>query len=382
MDVLLDLSRSLPPITRTWFGASLLVNVGTTLELLRPQDLLFDGHRIYHNLELWRLLAPFLYGGGNLNEIHVLLSLYMITIHSSAYERNPYYSGGNPLADYAFCLLFCIATTVVTFLLVEYYYIYYYGQHQRLLYPVFSRTLITSISYLWARRNPNVNIMLNFIPIQGLYLPFAQMALAWGLGNPIGEMVHGMLVGHIYFYLVVIVPAIRGPVLATPSIFVELLVDLFGDQPEFRRDAPRLQQQGAAPNPTLQRRTNHTNRNDDNNNNDMRRWFQEEGATDAHIAAKIGNIETLRLLSETSEGRESFGAKDNNDWQPLHEAVRGGYIDVVNFLLSFDDIVDKNARTQAGNGPSPLWIAESTHGVDHPVTRRLQELGAVNCGPG
>ena len=61
---------------------------------------------------------------------------------------------------------------------------------------------------------------------------------------------------------------------------------------------------------------------------------------------------------------------------------KGGYLDVVNFLLGFEDIVDKNAKTYPNNtGTSPLWMAESIHGLDHPVTRRLEAVGAIKIGP-
>ena len=62
---------SLPPITRTWFGLSLAVNAAVTLELIPPDQLLFDADRLYPKLELWRLATCFLYGGGPLYELYV-----------------------------------------------------------------------------------------------------------------------------------------------------------------------------------------------------------------------------------------------------------------------------------------------------------------------
>jgi Derlin-2/3 len=377
--------QSLPLITQSWFGASLIVNVATTLDVLSPDDLLFDWHRIYDNLELWRIATSFLYGGGPMNEFHVLLLLYLIPIHSAGYEKNPHPAGGTPRADYAFCVLFCVTFIVSTFLLVEHYedsilsLFSFSNNHNRnsnlkrfrkqshLLYPLFTRTLVTAILYLWSRRNPNVNVQLNFIPIRGQYLPFAHLFLALALGNRVNEMLHGMLVGHFYYYLVEIVPTVLGRrVLTTPRILVDLLSSGPQDEERDHRVVVPPNDQNSARN---------------NNNNNIMRAFREDGATRAHIAAKTGDLEQLRTLSASPEGRASLAAKDRNDWQPLHEAARGGYVDVVRFLLEFDDIVDMNARTQGGVGPNALWLAESSHGSEHPVSRCLQEIGAVGSGP-
>ena len=374
--------ESLPPVTRVWFCASAAVNVGVSLDFLDPEDLYFDEARIYSKLELWRVLTPFLYGGGALPDLHVLLSLYMITIHSTAYEKNPAHSGGSPQADYAFCLIFCITFILLTYSLLNHLYEYFhYGDQQRYLYPLFSRTLITSIMYLWTRRNPNANIQFIMIPLQGRYLAFADLAVQLAMQNPVSELIHGMLVGHIFYFVIDIVPTLIGRhVLATPAILTDIMNDILGVQEEFRGGVLRQPQPRGEGRPPQQQagwpRVLTTL------NDQERRTYEEEGAADAHIAAKMGHLGALRQLAQSSDqGRRSLGAKDRNDWQPLHEAVRGGYTGIVDFLLGFEDVVDKNARTMRGKGPNALFMAEEFHGLDHPVTKRLQEAGAIRLGP-
>ena len=136
------------------------------------------------------------------------------------------------------------------------------------------------------------------------------------LGNRINEMVHGILVGHVYYYLVEIVPTITGKrVLTTPRILVELLLGGDGDddddggaQEEEDDDQHYQPQAHVGVVPLHERR------------------FGREVATTAHIAAKVGNLDQLYLLSRSAQGRATFGAKDTNGWQPLHEAVRGMYV--------------------------------------------------------
>ena len=79
---------------------------------------------------------------------------------------------------------------------------------------------------------------------------------------------------------------------------------------------------------------------------------------------------------------KSIVAKDENGWQPLHEAVRSGHMNVIKFLVE-EGKVDINARTGAdGRGGSTLWWSKKYHGSNHPVTVYLEENGAVDVAPG
>jgi hypothetical protein len=64
-------------------------------------------------------------------------------------------------------------------------------------------------------------------------------------------------------------------------------------------------------------------------------------------------------------------------WHPLHEAVRSGQIEAVQFLLQ--NGADVNHKTHSGH--SPLFLAKSILGVEHEMTKFLMEIGAVELGP-
>ena len=51
----------------------------------------------------------------------------------------------------------------------------------------------------------------------------------------------------------------------------------------------------------------------------------------AHTAASSGDLDALIALAKKNP--ESVKHRDNNGWTPLHEAVRGGHVDVAKFLL-------------------------------------------------
>mmetsp|Transcript_14955 Transcript_14955/g.16150 ORF Transcript_14955/g.16150 Transcript_14955/m.16150 type:complete len:113 (+) Transcript_14955:754-1092(+) len=67
---------------------------------------------------------------------------------------------------------------------------------------------------------------------------------------------------------------------------------------------------------------------------------------------------------------------DENGWTPLHEAVRGSHLEVVEFL------VDQGAGVNdvTGDGLSPLRIAINYLGSTHAITKMLRELDAKDVG--
>ena len=64
----------------------------------------------------------------------------------------------------------------------------------------------------------------------------------------------------------------------------------------------------------------------------------------------------------------------------LSEAVRGGHIGVVEYLI--DKGLDMNLRTHHGTGGSPLWWAKQIHGKkNHKIILYLETRGALDIAP-
>jgi len=57
-------------------------------------------------------------------------------------------------------------------------------------------------------------------------------------------------------------------------------------------------------------------------------WYQD---LNAHTAASAGDLEALIIIA--SRNLEDVKRKDSNGWTPLHEAARGGHVEVVTWLL-------------------------------------------------
>lgn len=117
-------------------------------------------------------------------------------------------SFGSKPADFLFMILFgCIimlivgATLHITFL---------------------SASLTFMIIYVWARRNPLVMMnFLGFLNFPAPYMPFVLLGFSFAISGTLPKSdAIGIMVGHIYYYLVDIYPRTRGGIspLQTPKI--------------------------------------------------------------------------------------------------------------------------------------------------------------------
>ena len=97
-----------------------------------------------------------------------------------------------------------------------------------------------------------------------------------------------------------------------------------------------------------------------------------------HEAAALGDITVLQRIA--AKDKKALHLKDENGWQPIHEAVRGGHLDVVKMLVE-EHGADMNSVTNHGEGSSPYNIAAHSLSIDHPVTLYLHSLGALDVGP-
>jgi len=97
-----------------------------------------------------------------------------------------------------------------------------------------------------------------------------------------------------------------------------------------------------------------------------------QGRTSLHEAAAMGNVAEVENLIKQSSNSDLLHARDENEWQAIHEAARGGYVEVLKLLV--DSGADIGAQTN--NGGTPLWWARRTLEEDHDVIKFLVEIGA------
>jgi hypothetical protein len=91
--------------------------------------------------------------------------------------------------------------------------------------PLFCQNLVFFVMYIWSKRNPTAQANIWGIPIQAVWLPFAYLALFVCMGNPYFALLHGLAVGHLYYFLAHVFPLVNGrDILVTPKF----LIDQFG----------------------------------------------------------------------------------------------------------------------------------------------------------
>lgn len=102
--------------------------------------------------------------------------------------------------------------------------------------------------------------------------------------------------------------------------------------------------------------------------------IHQVAAPEGHYAAATGDLDLLAKVAK--KDRKALKKADQNGWQPIHEAARGGHTDAVKYLVEKHG-VDVNARTgPGGKGMSVLNLAKEHHEEDHPLISFLQSIGA------
>lgn len=229
--------RSLGFVTQYWFGSAMVFTIAANLDIVvSPSMLAYSWMHIKDKFELWRLLTPFVFGGGF--SFNLLITLYMLYTFSNQYEKGgPFNTGaGGGTADYIFALMFGAAMLFLTRPLSPVP-----------LSPFMLRNLMFYILYIWSKKNPSHQSNIWGIPVQALYLPFVYVFVSMLMNNPYEDLIQGMAVGHLYYFLVDVVPRLHGKdVLTTPRF----LIDQFGVgeyQPQAPTRNPENLQRGWGP---------------------------------------------------------------------------------------------------------------------------------------
>mmetsp|Transcript_13340 Transcript_13340/g.28854 ORF Transcript_13340/g.28854 Transcript_13340/m.28854 type:complete len:214 (+) Transcript_13340:115-756(+) len=141
------------------------------------------------------------------------------------HDNSPYYPRGES-SDYVFALLFgMVGILLSNFLLLPKLPA---SITQNQFHRFFNRHLTFFVVYIWSKQHPHHMVNLFGVPLSAAYLPFSYLVIGYALNN--GQMIpldilHGMFIGHIYFYLACIVPKVLGrgrALLSTPLALVDL----------------------------------------------------------------------------------------------------------------------------------------------------------------
>jgi len=192
--------RSIPPITRVLFGLSMGVTLGAAFGFVNAMNMLLFWHPVIYEFQIWRLFTAFVYWGKL--SFQFLINMLFLYRYSTSLETTVFEARA---ADYVFFLLFCGVALLVSTAFVP--------------QPVLGSGLLSSIVYLWSRKNPDLEMSFMFgLRFKAVYLPWVLCGfkLLQG-GMPISELI-GILIGHVWYFLVDLYPLQSGrQLLKTPA---------------------------------------------------------------------------------------------------------------------------------------------------------------------
>eukprot|EP00689_Sawyeria_marylandensis_P002658 EC824300.1.p1 GENE.EC824300.1~~EC824300.1.p1 ORF type:complete len:224 (+),score=42.09 EC824300.1:27-698(+) len=175
-----QLFKNIPIITRMYLVSTVLIGAAVSLEILNPYQLFFD-YNLIKKGEFWRILTTFLYF--DKFSINFIFNIYFVHFYFSRLEEHSFHG---KTEDFLFMLLF----NSILISIFSYYY--------QMLF--LSSCLVSTVLYIWAKRNPYENLALfGIIGIRSAYLPFIMLVLAFFTGSFKNDAI-GFFVGHVYFF--------------------------------------------------------------------------------------------------------------------------------------------------------------------------------------
>ncbi|KAL3860205.1 hypothetical protein ACJMK2_010361 [Sinanodonta woodiana] len=223
-----DWYRSIPQITKYWFSGSVILPLLGRFGLLNPMHMVLLFESVIYKFQLWRPITAVLYYPiSGSSGFHYLINLYFLYSYSTRLETGIF--DGKP-AEYVFMLLFNWICLVIIGFIAELYL---------LMDP-----MILSVLYIWCQLNKDVVVSFWFgTMFKAMYLPWVLFAFNMIVGGGgLSELI-GIIVGHLYFFLMFKYPQDFGGVrlLNTPQILYKYFpnrrggVSGFGVPPASRR---------------------------------------------------------------------------------------------------------------------------------------------------
>lgn len=223
-----DWYRGIPRITKYWFTGSVVVPIAARFGLLNAHWLILVFELVVYRFQIWRpLTAVLFYPISGPRGFHYLINLYFLYSYSIRLETGIF--DGRP-ADYVFMLFFNWLCLVI---------IGFVADLMLLMDP-----MILSVLYVWCQLNKDMVVQFWFgTRFKAMYLPWVLLAFNMIVGGGGVQELLGIIVGHLYFFLMFKYPQDFGGVrlLHTPQFLYKYFpnrrggVSGFGQAPESRR---------------------------------------------------------------------------------------------------------------------------------------------------
>lgn len=181
-----DWYRGIPQISRYWFTGSVIFPLLGKIGILNAMHMILHFQMTVYHFQFWRPLTALLfYPLTPQSGFHYLINLYFLYSYSTRLETGVF--DGRP-ADYLFMLIFnWLALVIIGFAM----------EVMLLMDP-----MILSVLYVWCQLNRDQIVQFWFgTQFKAMYLPWVLVAFNMIIrGGGLNELL-GILVGHLYFFL-------------------------------------------------------------------------------------------------------------------------------------------------------------------------------------
>ena len=201
--------QSLPILTKIILSSAVILAAAVNFNLVSAYDLAFNWSLIYGKFQIWRLFSCFLFVGTF--SFNFLMHVYMLYQNCYRYEINPFNTGaGGTSSDFLWMLLFgiCVLSFIATIFSL----------------PFLGEPFLYLIMYVWCRREPEAVLNIFGFKFKALYLPWIYVAIKLLMGSDIIMALFGIGTGHLYFFLVEILPSTHGfRLIKTPQFCIDFV---------------------------------------------------------------------------------------------------------------------------------------------------------------
>lgn len=207
-----DWFNSLPLVTKIFLVSTLLSGALLTFNFVNPHSFILSWELIINKFHFWRLFTPFIFAGGF--SFNFALHTYVLFENCKRYEANPYNTGaGGSSADFLWMIIFSMGVLLT----IGYFFQLY----------ILSESILYVIMYVWSRREPDAMLNIFGFKFKSLYLPWVYVAIRLIMGGSITESLIGIAVGHLYFFLIEVMPSSHGINLVRTPKFCEDIVSYY-----------------------------------------------------------------------------------------------------------------------------------------------------------
>ena len=204
-----DWYKGLPLVTKVLTTSAVLTAAMASFGIINEMHFAFLFPLIVKKFHFWRLIAPFLYAGPF--SFPFAMHTFILYENCKRYEENPFNTGGGGnSSDFLFMILFGMALLIILA-----YFFDLFNMSEPLLYM---------FMYVWSRKNPETISNIFGFKFKAIYLPWAYIVIRVLMGGQPTMPLMGIAVGHIYYFIINVLPDSHGyDLLRTPNFCVDIV---------------------------------------------------------------------------------------------------------------------------------------------------------------